>query len=317
MKKELMKILACPKCKSNLKVDNISEKNGEIKTGTLKCVKCNSYYPIKNYIPRFVKRDEYVSSFSYEWWRHKKTQFDSYTGTKETEETFKEKTGFDLNKLKGSLVLDAGCGTGRFMEIVLNHRAKVVGVDLSFSVDVAQKNVGLNKNANIVQADIFNLPFKECVFDYIFSIGVLHHTPDTKKAFFSLIPFLKNGGEIAIWVYSNEGLYMKIFNKSSDFWRFFTTRISQEKLYKFCKVYANLVYPLKKIRGLRAILQILLPPTSYHPNKIWRILDTFDWLSPKYQWKHSYKEVYSWFDEAGLKDIKILSFPVALKGKKT
>ncbi len=316
MKKQLLDILACPNCKSSFKLNVIKEDEGEIKEGKLICKRCRNVYLIKNYIPRFVKSDEYVDTFSFEWHKHKTTQLDSKRGSDESEETFKRKTGFDLNKLKDKLILDAGCGAGRFMEVVLKHGAKVVGVDLSFAVDVAQENVGRNNKAHIIQADIFNLPFKEEVFDYIFSIGVLHHTPNTKKAFFSLIPFLKKDGKIAIWVYSNEGKYIKIYNKVSNFWRFFTTRLSKKKLYSFCKVYANLIYPLKKIRYLRVILQIILPPSSYHPNKMRRILDTYDWLSPKYQWRHTYKEVEQWFKEAGFRKIERLSCSVSVKGKK-
>jgi SAM-dependent methyltransferase len=66
-----------------------------------------------------------------------------------------------MEKLKDKLVLDAGCGVGRFMEVVEKWGGNVVGVDLSFSVDAAFKNLGLKENVHIIQADIFDLPFKE------------------------------------------------------------------------------------------------------------------------------------------------------------
>jgi uncharacterized protein YbaR (Trm112 family)/ubiquinone/menaquinone biosynthesis C-methylase UbiE len=314
VKRRLLEILACPNCRSDLGID-IFKEDKEIREGELICKKCDSVYPVKDYIPRFVKSDEYVNTFSFEWYKHKTTQLDSKTGLNESEETFKRKTCFDLDKMKGKLILDAGCGVGRFMEVALKYGAEVVGVDLSFAVDITQENVGANKKAHIIQADIFNLPFKERVFDYIFSIGVLHHTPNTKEAFFSLVPFVKKGGEMAIWVYSDEGAYMKLYNRASNFWRFFTTKIPPEKLYAFCKIYANLMYPLKRIRYLRIILQIILPPSNYHHNRMWRILDTYDWLSPKYQWKHTYKEVERWFKEAGFEKIERLKVSVAVKGR--
>ena len=315
MKRTLLSILVCPDCKKDLKI-NVFEEDEEIREGELICRECGSVYPIKNYIPRFVDRDKYVESFSFEWHTHRSTQLDSKTGRNETEKDFQIKTGFTSDELKDKLVLDAGCGVGRHMEVALKYGASVVGVDLSFSVDVAYENVGKNLKANVIQADILNLPFKSEVFDAAYSMGVLHHTPDTKKAFLSLVPLIKEGGKIAIFVYSNEGFYMKLYNKNSDFWRFFTTRVPEKKLYAFCNNYANLMYPLKKIRYLRAILQLVLPPSSYHPNRIWRVLDTYDWISPKYQWKHTYKEVEGWFKEAGLKKIERLSFPVAVRGRK-
>ncbi len=290
MKKWLTDILACPVCKDDLEL-TVYEEDEEIKEGKLICRSCKTMYPIKNYIPRFVGTDKYVDTFSFEWYKHKSTQLYSKTGRNETEIDFKIKTSFTVEDLKDKLVLNADCGVGRHMEIALKYGAKVVGVDLSFSVDVAYENVGKHPNANIIQADIFNLPFKEEIFDIIYSLGVLYHTPNTKKAFLSLLPLLKRGGKIAIWVYSDEGFYMKIYNGASNFWRFFTTKLPPEKLYRFCEIWANLMYPFKKIKPLRVILQIILPPSSYHPDKIWRVLDTYDWLSPKYQWKHTYKEV--------------------------
>jgi len=186
VKERLLDLLACPECGSEFEV-NVFTVMEEIKEGELICRSCGRAYPIKNYIPRFVKTDGYVDTFSFEWYKHKTTQLDSRTGRDETEKTFK----FDLNKIKKSLLLDAGCGVGRFMEIALKYGAEVVGVDLSFAVDAAQENLGFNKNAHIIQADIFRLPFKKEIFDKIFSIGVLHHAPDTREAFARLLPFLK------------------------------------------------------------------------------------------------------------------------------
>jgi len=101
---------------------------------------------------------------------------------------------------------------------------------------------------------------------------------------------------------------MKLYNRASNFWRFFTTRLAPHQLYSFCEVYATFMYPLKRVRILRVPLQILLPPSSNHPDKTWRILDTYDWLSPKYQWKHTYSEVEGWFKKARLTDNREIRF---------
>lgn len=314
MKEKLNKILVCPECKSDFEL-KIFERDEEIKSGQLICKDCKKKYDVKNYIPRFVKNDEYTEPFSIEWYKHQKTQFDSYTNTNETKETFKKKTGFNIKELNDEFILDAGCGAGRFMETVLNCGGEVVGFDLSFSVDIAQKNIGFNKKAHLIQADIFNLPLKNNIFDKIFSIGVLQHTPSPKKAFLNLPTFLKKNGELSIFVFSDEGWYMKLYNRSTDFWRFFTSRLPQNILYDFCKRWAKLMYPIKKLRPLRVILQIILPPSNNHPNEEWRILDTYNWLSPRYQSKHTYKEVKSWFREAGFNKVEKLT-PVGFKGKK-
>lgn len=313
MKESLLQILACPVCKSNLSL-SIERSDKEIAEGELICPNCHHNYPIHNYIPRFVHSDEYVQSFSMEWTLHKNTQLDSFSGTRESEETFKAKTGFDLGRLVGKLVLDVGCGAGRFMEVVREYSAEVVGIDLSWSVDSAFKNIGFKGSVHIVQADILSLPFKEGMFDYIFSIGVLHHTPNTQEAFRQLPKFLKEGGEIAIWVYSDEGFLTKVYNRISNFYRIFTTRMPLGLLYRLSYVSIPLYY-IKRVKILGGALGIILP-TSNHADPRWRVLDTFDWYSPKYQWKHTYDEVIRWFEEERLEDITRLDIPISVKGRR-
>lgn len=314
MKEELLKILVCPKCKSELDLKDAKMENNEIIEGKIICKSCNTEYPIFNYIPRFVKNDMYVDNFSFEWNLHRKTQLDSFSGTDESEKSFKKRTGFDLENLKGKLVLDVGCGSGRYLEVAEKYGANAIGIDLSYSVDAAFKNLGFKKNINIIQADVFDLPFKEEVFDCIFSIGVLHHTVNTQRAFKCLPRYLKTGGEIAIWVYSNEGFGTKVYNKISDFYRLFTTKMPKKLLYRISYISLPLYY-LKRVKLLTSISYLIFP-TSGHPVREWRILDTFDWYSPKYQWKHTYYELISWFKDSGLTDIKTLDFPVAVKGRK-
>jgi len=313
MKLQLLKYLKCPKCNLDFNLKIIKEAQ-EIEEGELICPGCNKTYLIKDYIPRLVETDDYVKSFSFEWTLYRETQLDSFSGTNESEEVFKTKTGFDLKELNGKIILDAGCGAGRFTEIAAKYKGEVIGVDLSFSVDSAFKNLGFKKNIHIIQADIFNLPFKEEIFDYIFSIGVLHHTPNPKEAFKQLVKFLKKNGEIAIWVYSNEGLGTKIINKISNFYRLFTIHLPSKLLYYLSYLSVPLYY-LKKIKIIGKLFLFLLP-TSMHPNSQWRILDTFDWYSPRYQSKHTFDEVTSWFKEASFKKIKKLDAPISIKGIK-
>src|SRR3989338_6973793 len=117
MKLSLLDILVCPDCKGQLKCEVHADQNDEIKEGILSCNQCRKSYKISNFIPRFVFSDEYVDNFSFEWHKHRTTQLDSRTGTNESTENFKRITGFNLNELKEKLILDAGCGSGRYSEV--------------------------------------------------------------------------------------------------------------------------------------------------------------------------------------------------------
>ncbi len=314
MKERLLNLLCCPACRGELILARVDERDKEIKKGSLKCAHCQQEYPVVNYIPRFVKTDKYVGNFSFEWTVHNRTQLDSANGTRESRDTFIEKTGFVLEQFKSKVVLDIGCGMGRFLEIVQPQAAEVVGVDLSLAVDSAYNNLKQYENVHIVQGDIFALPFKENNFDYIYSIGVLHHTPDTKQAFLKLPGLLQKGGTIAIWVYSDETKYLHSRNRWGDFYRLFSVYLPKKLLWCLCHA-AIPFYYLKKVPKLGTLLDRTIP-MSNHPDPSWRVLDTYDWFSPKYQWKHTYAEVNEWFQEAGLTEIRQLTFPVSLQGKR-
>ncbi len=313
MKNSLLKYLVCPDCSRPLTLHVKETEQNEVKTGKLSCASCRKAYPIVNFIPRFVSSDQYVSNFSFEWGRHRTTQLDSYRHNHISRDTFLEKTGFTRKDLKGKLVLDVGCGMGRFMEIAGDFGGEVIGIDLSRAVDAAWTNLHRRGKCHFIQADIFHLPFKPKTFDAIFSIGVLHHTPNTKSAFMNLPSLLKPGGKIAIWVYGENTF--RPYAYFGDLWRRVTTRLPKPLLY-LLSFSAVPLYWTYKIPFLGTLINLLFP-YSTDPDWHWRVLDTFDWYSPQYQWKHTYPEVIGWFETAKLKVVKILKYEASVLGQKS
>ena len=252
----------------------------------------------------------YVGNFSFEWLRHRRVQLD-HRGSHESEETFRKKTGLTPDDVNGKRVLDAGCGTGRFAEVVSRWGGRIVAVDLSRAVEAARENLSDRDNVAVIQADLFHLPFPEASFDVIYSIGVLHHTPDCERAFRGLVRYLAPGGTIAVWLYEQDhGFWMTC----SDLYRRVTVHLPPRLLHALC--YAAVpAYYLYKLPLLGRIFWTILP-MSQHPNPEWRVLDTFDWYSPRYQSKHTYPEVYRWFESEHLAHIRVLDVPVALSGVK-
>ena len=272
------------------------------------CPACGHLYPVVDGVARFVPAEIYADSFGFQWKRFAQTQLDSANGTTRSRDTFVEKTGWSLEELQGKRVLDVGCGMGRFAEVAADAGAEVYGVDLSRAVDAAYANLGSRPNVHVFQADVMNLPFAQESFDFIYSIGVLHHTPDTRAAFLRLPGLLKPGGVIAIWVYSSttENLQM------SEWLRKLTPKLPQPWLLATCRIAAPM-YHLHRLRGIGRLTRRALP-TSMNEDPRWRWLDTFDWYAPTYQWKHTFDEVEGWFEGAGLEAVKQLDFPVAVTG---
>lgn len=255
-------------------------------------------YPIVRGVPRFVPSDVYVKSFSFEWNTHSNTQLDCFRGDRSSEEQFIQKTGFTENDLRGKLVLDAGVGAGRYADVVSRWGADVVGVDLSYAVEASSKNFADRPNVWIAQADIGALPFKPGSFDAIFSIGVLHHTPDTRAYFRKLVLLLKPGGTIAIWVYPREGDYIV-----RERWIRFVNKLPPQMFYAWCQWFvpwaqARLANPWV------GLIRRAFPFSSQGLGIENDILDTFDGYSPRYHGIHSPEEVETWFREAGLVDIR-------------
>src|SRR6201993_2129599 len=217
---EVLAILRCLSCRGAL----------DAREDELVCSGCGRKYPRVDGVFRFVDAQQYTGSFGFQWHVHARTQLDT-AENKRSENDFRERTGFRPEDLAGKLVLDVGCGMGRFAEVATRWGAHVVGIDLSLASEVAAKNLA-DRSASIFQADVFKLPFAPESFDYIYSIGVLHHTPDCEQAFKALPKLLKPGGRIAIWLYSSYNPWYRM----SDVYRKWTRRMAPERLHRLCKV---------------------------------------------------------------------------------
>jgi len=102
------------------------------------------------------------------------------------------------------VMLEGGCGKGRHTQLAASWGAReVIGIDLSEAVESAFAATRGTPNAHVVQADIYKLPFPQ-IFDYAFSVGVLHHLPDPRAGFKSLAEKVKPGGHLSAWVYGAE-----------------------------------------------------------------------------------------------------------------
>lgn len=304
--REVLQILRCPDCGCGIE---------EAPEG-LACAGCRKTFPKVRGVVRFVGQQHYADSFGFQWLRHDKTQLDSGSDTR-SEIDFIHKTGLRREELQGKLVLDVGCGMGRYAEVVSRLGARVVGIDLSAAVEAAVQNLD-GHTATIFQADVFSLPFAPESFDYIYSLGVLHHTPDCEQAFNKLPPLLKAGGGIAIWLYS---AYNKWY-RFSDVYRHVTKRMPPKLLHSLC--YGTIpLYGIHKVlrkvpligRPAAGILGHLIP-MSFNKDPDWRVLDTFDWYSPWYQSKHTYEEVFRWLESCGLEDLHVADEPISVRGRK-
>jgi SAM-dependent methyltransferase len=310
MKAAALSVLVCPSCKADFEVQITVVEGREILDGTLICTCCRTPYPIRGGVPRFVPDGVYANSFGRQWNWFRTVQLDSETGTSRSEEALNGATGWSDDEYRGRRLLDAGVGAGRFAERAAGKGAEVFGVDLTTAVDAAYRNIGERPGVHLIQADIFALPFRPHTFDLAYSIGVLHHTPDPAEAFGRVAGVVKPGGRFAVYLYSRYG----IAHRMSDVIRGVTTRLPLRAMWALSAAAVPLYY-LYRVPILGTLANLVLP-ISMEPQWRWRWLDTFDWYTPKYQFKYLYPEIFRWYQDAGFHELEIFGDPIRMSGQK-
>jgi SAM-dependent methyltransferase len=309
--------LRCIGCGAPLRAESASpaENNGSITEGKLTCTSCGRVFPIVRSIARFVPSEGYAHSFGYQWNYFDRTQLDSHMGNDLSRERFFATTQWP-QKMEGQAILEAGCGMGRFTQIALETGADLFSFDLSNAVEANLRNNGDSGRVHIVQASIYEIPFRKESFDKVFCMGVLQHCPDVRAAFMSLVPFLRPGGEIVIDVYQRHtGLFPPL-----KYWaRPFLTWKGPEGIHKFLSRVIPPAFALKKmlfeIPFVGKPISSLIPigPISHAPRLNFtdeeliqvKILSALDMYSPVHDHPQTLDTVRQWFSDAGLVDVYV------------
>ncbi len=251
-------------------------------------------FPVCDGIPRFVQDTGYAESFGEQWQRWRQVQLDSATSGSYSAERFSAGTGWTAAELRGERILEAGCGAGRFTEVLLAAGAEVTAVDASAAIDVCAENNAAAAAGRLrcIQADIGALPFAPGSFDRVFCFGVLQHTPDPRATFLALAAQLRPGGRIAVDCY-RELPYVDRWS-AKLWWRPLTRRLPRPLLRRVVEWYVPRWLPvdtrLARVPRVGRFLVALVPCWNYTglldltPEQLvaWAVLDTYDALSPRY-----------------------------------
>jgi SAM-dependent methyltransferase len=205
MRLSLCDLLACPACGGSLEPRGVTRIEAEeILEAELACTACGAHCPVRGGIPRFVEPAELrptlahtAKSFGFEW-RHFREGDDRYQ-----EQFLGWIAPVRPSFFPGKLVLEAGCGKGRHTLLASDWGAEVVAVDVSDAVETAFAATRGRSKVHVIQADIHHLPLRP-VFDYAFSVGVLHHLPDPRAGFAAVASKVRPGGALSTWVYGAE-----------------------------------------------------------------------------------------------------------------
>lgn len=333
MHTRLLDILCCPACGGGLRAEPFEWAEAQrISNGILLCP-CGLWFPIIDGVPRLLLHHlrrqlaerhpgfyrtfanrlpaagqagttgtsatilKTQASFGYEW-----TEFADY-GVDNFSEFIKP---LEQGAFHQTFGLDVGCGAGRHAKHATSLGAEVVGMDLSHAVDSAVRNNKDNPSTHFVQADVLNLPFRPHVFDFIYSLGVLHHLPDPERGFQRLIPSLKPGGSMFIWVYQRT---------TRKQWLEQARRITTRMPFLLVKglAWAATVIDYGLAVNLYRVLKSIPAVERHAPLRIKEYAqydfhssytDWFDRLSAPVSHFYSEHEIHGWFQRAGLNKIE-------------
>jgi len=228
---------------------------------------------------------------------------------------------------KRPLMLDAGCGSAYSSGILLEKRfpaLRYVGADISRAADVAARTFAEKGiDAAVVQADLMRLPFADGTFDIVFSEGVLHHTPSTRRALEAVARKAREGGAVAFYVYRKKSPVREF---TDDYIRGLVKDLPAEKAWALMESLTKLGIALGKLDAEIDIpeeIALLGIPAGrvnvqrlfyWHVCKLFYRPDmtpdemnhiNFDWFTPTYAHRQSVAEVEQWCHDIGLEIVDL------------
>lgn len=304
MKKRLLDIICCPECHESFSLLNAIEKDSEVTSGSLFCQKCNSQYPILEGLPVIIKdigiMNRTKKSFGKQWeWQNKNFfETDTIYGLNKIEEIqdFESIFKVKLTNLSNKIILDAGCGLGRLTTNIgkIAKNSTVVGIDIGEGARVAYENSKELENVHIIQCNLLKPPLKYNMFDYVWSEGVIHHTPNTFQTFKVLDNLVIKDGKIYLWLYPKY--------KLSPY------RITRDLLWKPYILPLPILYVLSWLFAIPLYGSVKLVKGKRHrQNFMSTVFAFFDNLSPEFQHRHTKEEVLNWFSSHNYSKVKIVS----------
>ena len=218
----------------------------------------------------------------------------------------------------GGIGADIGCGSGRWAAVVAPRVEYLHLVDASASaLNVAAEATKTLSNVAYLQSDVTRLPFADGTLDFAYSLGVLHHVPDTIGAVIEIARKLKRGAPLLLYLYyrfDNRPKWYRNLWWASDTIRKVVSRLPFRLRLIISTVIATSVYwPLAKIAriGERRGRNVGEWPLSYYRDKSFYTMrtDSLDRLGTELEQRFTREEVRNMMLRAGMDEIQFSDRP--------
>ena len=221
---------------------------------------------------------------------------------------------FPSNFLQNNKVgIDIGCGSGRWAKYVFPLVKELYCFDASENaLNVAKNNLAKSNNCSFIHGTTDDLKSLDKKFDFGYSLGVLHHIPDTSQALIDCVSVLKKGAPFLLYLYfafDNKPIWYRVIWRVIDPIRFLISRTSFP-LRKFITTLIALFiyYPITRLALIFDKLGIKsenIPLSSYKDTSFYTMrTDALDRFGTRLEQRFTKKEIYSLMEKAGLINIE-------------
>lgn len=212
----------------------------------------------------------------------------------------------------GAVGFDAGCGSGRWAKLVAPRVGKLICVDASTeALKVAERNISANSNCEFVNASVGEMPIEPESMDFGYSLGVLHHIPDTEAGIRHCVSKLKPGGVFLVYLYyafDNRPPWFFAIWKISDAIRRAVASLPYALKHVVTDIIAGTVYfPLARISRLleKSGMNVAAFPLSAYRSRSFYTMrtDALDRFGTRLERRFSRAQIEKMLTGAGLKNV--------------
>ena len=259
------------------------------------------------------KDEKTVEGFGDEWERFDQSALDDKEHNSLFEKYFRI---FPWSQLPDNAVgFDMGCGSGRWARLVAPRVGKLHCIDPSSAILVAQKNLASNTNCEFHQAGVGSVGLSDESMDFGYSLGVLHHVPNTEQGIKDCVRMLKPGAPFLIYLYyafdNRSALYRALW-VLSDVIRIVVCRLPHGLRYFISQLIAFTIYvPLARFAalmervGLPEQLAAAFPLGAYRHLSLYTIrTDALDRFGTRLEQRFTRNQILAMMESAGLGDIR-------------
>ncbi|MEK9628580.1 MAG: class I SAM-dependent methyltransferase [Nitrospinota bacterium] len=208
--------------------------------------------------------------------------------------------------------MDVGCGSGRWAKLVAPKVGHLYCLDPSSALDVARKNLAQNNNCEFIKATVDNIPINDSSLDFAYSLGVLHHIPDTQAGIDACVRKLKPGAPFLLYLYyafDNKPIWFNFFWQLSDLLRKVISRLPHDLRYFTSQIFAILVYlPLAKLSWAFEKMGFKVEnfPLSAYRNLSFYTMrtDALDRFGTRLEKRFTQNQIQAMMENSGLERIK-------------